>query len=290
MAEVALELARKAAELLRERGFENARLEAEQLLAAALELDRLQLYLQHDRPVSEAELERFRGFVRRRLKREPVQYILGDAAFRELTLKVDRRVLIPRPETEVLVGEVLQWARGRPAVRTVLDVGTGSGAIALALASEGAFERVVASDVSADALAVAQSNAVHSGLAGRIEFRIGAGWAVLAPGERFSIIVSNPPYIAAGERGELPADVRDYEPEGALFAGADGLDVVRELVAGAGARLEPGGLLALEIGETQASSVCRLIEERGGALGAPRVVQDLTGRDRVVLVEAGTEA
>lgn len=285
MAEVALELARKAAALLGERGIGNARLEAELLLAGALEVDRLQLYLQHDRPVSEAELERFRGFVRRRLKHEPVQYILGDAAFRHLTLQVDRRVLIPRPETELLVGEVLAWAKGRD-VRAVLDVGTGSGAIALTLASEGPFERVVASDISADALAVAQANAVRSGLGGRIEFRVGAGWEVVRDGERFSAIVSNPPYVAAEERASLPADVREYEPAAALFAGADGLDVIRELVAGGRSRLEPGGLLALEIGETQGAAVCELIETEQGAWRAPRVVKDLTGRDRIVLVEA----
>lgn len=286
MAETALELSRKAAALLQERGVENGRLDAELLLAAALGIDRLQLYLQHDRPVSEPELEQFRGFVRRRLQREPVQYILGDAAFRDLTLVVDRRVLIPRPETELLVDEVLRWVQGRSGRLSVLDVGTGSGAIALALASEGPFERVVASDISTDALAVAQANAVRSGLGGRIEFREGEGLGAVAAGERFTVIVANPPYVAASERAALPADVRDYEPASALFAGADGLDVVRSLVSGGPSRLEAGGLLALEIGETQAEAVCELVRAEGSAWQVPRVVQDLTGRDRMILVEA----
>lgn len=285
MAETALELTRKAAALLRERGFEQGRLDAELLLAAVLGIDRLQLYLQHDRPVSGAELEQFRGFVRRRLRHEPVQYIVGDAAFRDLTLVVDRRVLIPRPETELLVGEVLRWVQGRSGRLSVLDVGTGSGAIALALASEGPFDRVVASDISTDALAVAQANAVRSGLAGRVEFRVGAGLDAAEAGERFTVIVANPPYVAAGERAALPADVREYEPASALFAGTDGLDVVRPLVAGAPARLEGGGLLALEIGEAQAEAVCGLVRAEGSAWRAPRVIQDLTGRDRMVLVE-----
>jgi release factor glutamine methyltransferase len=285
MAERALELARKAATLLQERGFEQGRLEAELLLAAVLGIDRLQLYLQHDRPVAGPELEQFRTSIRRRLRHEPVQYIVGDVPFREIRLAVDPRVLIPRPETELLAGEVLRWAQEHGAGGAALDIGTGSGAIALSLAREGSFDRVVASDVSPDALAVTRANAGRNGLDGQLELRQGALWDVVAPGERFRVIVSNPPYVADAERAQLAPEVRDWEPAMALFAGPDGLAVLAPLVAGAAARLEPGGLLALEVGAAQAGVVCAAAAQAAG-LGQPRVVKDLAGRDRIVLVAA----
>src|SRR5690606_30630707 len=169
-----LDVSRKAAGVLAERGFEQARLESELLLAGVLGVKRLDLYLQHDRPLSPEELERYRTAVRRRLKHEPVQYILGTAAFRHLEVNVDGRVLIPRPETELLVGAVLEWSSVTGRRGAVLDIGTGSGAIALSLAAEGGYERVVASDVSPDALDVARANAERLGLADRIEFRAGS--------------------------------------------------------------------------------------------------------------------
>lgn len=288
MAEHALALARKGGALLAERGFAQARLEAELLLAGVLGVERLQLYLQFDRPVSEAELERYRGFVRRRLKHEPVQYILGEAAFRHLRLGVDRRVLIPRPETEVLVGEVLRWAEGRPAPRRALDIGTGSGAIALSLAQEGEFE-VVATDTSAGALEVARVNGQRCGAGERVEWRLGSLWAAVAAGERFDVVVSNPPYVAEDEAVALPAEVRDWEPAAALIAGNEGLELLAGIVAGARARLVSGGLLALEVGATQAGAVADLIRAEGGAWGDPRIVRDLAARDRVVLAEAARE-
>jgi release factor glutamine methyltransferase len=225
--------------------------------------------------------------VRRRLKHEPVQYIRGEVAFRELRLAVDRRVLIPRPETELLAGEVLAWAAARGAGGRALDIGTGSGALALSLAREGDFESVVASDVSGDALAVARSNAGRNELSDRVEFREGALWEVVAPGERFRVIVSNPPYVAEAERGMLAPEVVEWEPAEALFAGSDGLEVLGPLIAGAAARLEPAGLLAVEIGAGQAAAVGAVVARAPG-LGPARVVRDLAGRDRMVLVEANT--
>ena len=289
MAEQALDLARKGAALLRERGFAQARLEAELLLAGVLGLERLQLYLQFDRLVSDAELERYRVFVRRRLKHEPVQYILGEAAFRHLRLRVDRRVLIPRPETEVLVGEVLRWAAGRRGPVRALDIGTGSGAIALCLAQEGGLAEVVATDSSADALEVARSNAAACGAGDRVKLRLGRLWEPVREGERFDVVVSNPPYVADSEATSLPPEVKEWEPAGALLAGEDGLDVLRGIVSGAAARLVPGGLLALEIGETQGPAVLAMIAAGGGAWGAPRLIRDLAGRDRVVLATAALE-
>jgi release factor glutamine methyltransferase len=274
---------RKIAALFAERGFEQPRLDAELLLAAVLDLRRLDLYLQHERPVDAAELEQVRTAVRRRLRREPLQYIAGVASFRELELAVDARVLIPRPETEVLVGAVLEWAAARADEQlTALDVGTGSGAIALALAHEGRFAAIVATDVSADALAVAAANAARCGLDGRVEFRSGHVWMPIEPAERFDVIVANPPYISDAERAALPPEVAQWEPAAALFGGPDGREILRELVTGAAARLRQGGLLALEVGVTQAAAIAADVIQTG-SFEEPRVVPDLTGRPRIVL-------
>jgi release factor glutamine methyltransferase len=296
-----LELARLAAEHLATKGVTDGRLDAELLLAHVLGIRRLDLYLQFERPLTDEEVAAYREAVRRRARREPLQYITGEAAFRELVLRVDPRVLIPRPETEVLVGEVLDWARGAGGGTTAargtaaggdlsaLDVGTGSGAIALSLLREGPFGRVVATDVSADALEVAASNAAALGLAARLELRAGSVWSAVGEVERFHVIVANPPYVRESERATLMPEVRDHEPGGALFSGPDGLEVVREIVAGARAHLRPGGLLALEVGAGQASTVAGLVSAAG--LESPRVVVDLAGRERVVLAvrDRGTD-
>lgn len=281
-----LELLRWTAEYLAGKGFENARLEADLLLAGTLDLKRLDLYLQYDRPLDADELAAFRERLRRRARREPLQYIDGSAAFRELLLKVDRRVLVPRPETEELVQAVLDWARGRRNLHGV-DVGTGSGAIALSLATEGPFARMVATDVQPDALALAREN--HAALApdAPVEFRSGDLLAPVA-GERFDVVVSNPPYVREDERDSLDAQVREWEPAPALFAGEDGLDVIRRLVAGAPDALRPGGLLALEVGAAQGTAVAGLIRA-DGRYSNERVLPDLAGRDRIVLAELNTQ-
>lgn len=299
-----LDLTRLAAGHLASRGVEDPRLDAELLLAWVLGVRRLDLYLQFERPVTPDEVAAYREAVRRRGQREPLQYITGEASFRELELAVDPRVLIPRPETEVLVGAVLDWARQRAeragwstdrpagsgaagaagaagAGLTALDLGTGSGAIALSLLAEGPFARVVATDVSADALAVAGANAEQAGVADRLELREGALWAAVGDGERFDVIVSNPPYVAESERGSLQPEVVDHEPAAALFAGADGLGVLRSIAGGAAARLAGGGLLAVEVGPGQAAEVAGWLE--GPPFGAPWIVEDLTGRERIVL-------
>jgi len=284
-AETALELTRKAAAHMADRGIENARLEAELMLGSILGLNRLQLYMQFDRPIDGAQLEQFRSMVRRRLKREPLQYILGEAHFRTLRLHVDPRVLIPRPETELLVEQVLEFLRLEQRAGPVLDLGTGSGAIAISVAMESAVEQIVATDLSADALAVARDNAQRAGVVERIEFRRGSLWQAVRAAERFDVIVSNPPYIAERERDELQPEVRDWEPGQALFSGADGLNAVREIVAGAAARLNAGGLLAIEIGADQGAAVLELLE-CGPGLAEYRIEKDLAGRDRIALARA----
>jgi release factor glutamine methyltransferase len=277
-----VDLLRWTAEYLGGKGFHNARLNGELLLAGVLGVERLGLYLQFDRPLSAAELAEFKARLLRRTKREPLQYIEGQAHFRHLVLKVDPRVLIPRPETEQLVQLVLDWAAGREGVE-VLDVGTGSGAIALSLATEGAFARVVATDLEEGALEVARAN--RDALAPRVavEFRRGDGYAPVAH-ERFNVIVSNPPYIADSEREALDVEVRDWEPQAALFAGTDGMAVIRGLVQGAPGQLRPGGMLALEIGAGQGAAVAALVRDTG-AFAEPRVLADYAGRDRMVTAE-----
>ncbi len=273
-----------SAEYLKNKGVETGRLDAEWLLAAALGVDRLQLYLKYDRPLSSEEREAFKPLLRRRAGREPLQYIIGRTGFRELELKTDPRVLIPRPETEVLVQEVLDWASA--GAESVWDMGTGAGAVALSLAAEGTWTRVVATDVSPEALSVAADNAERYDLGGYVEFREGSLFEPLEEGERFDVIVSNPPYIAEGEKGELQPEVRDWEPPEALFAGADGLDVIRQLVAGAPKHLLSGGLLALECGLGQAEGIAADVQATG-AFGAVRIRADLTGRPRFVTAERG---
>ena len=268
---------------LADRGVERGRLDAEHLLAHALGTTRLQLYLQHDRSLGPDELAAFKPLLLRRARREPLQYVTGRAAFRGLELAVDRRVLIPRPETEVLVDAVLEGCRGRSGLKA-LDVGTGSGCIALSLLGEGPFRRVVATDLSADALAVAAANAAATGLAARLELRQGPLWEPLALDERFDVVVSNPPYVAAA--AELEPEVRDWEPPDALFAAAGGLELLDALAGGAAGCLQPRGLLALEVGPGQAEAVVERVRATG-AFAQPRVQRDLSGKPRIVLAVRG---
>ena len=279
-----LGLIRWSAQYLVDKGVERGRLDAELLLADVLGLGRLQLYLQFDRPLTAQELDRFRPLLLRRARREPLQYILGHQAFRDLVLEVNGAVLIPRPETEALVGEVLEWAKGRTEGLAALDVGTGSGAIALSLALEGPFASVIGSDVSQEALAVATGNREKVGLRDRVELRLGSFFGPLSAGERFDVIVSNPPYVAEVEREGLEPEVSDWEPARALFAGLDGLESLRALAAGAGRHLRRGGLVALEVGAGQAVTVVGLLEETG-EYDRVTVRRDLTGRERFVLAQ-----
>ncbi|MDT8340821.1 MAG: peptide chain release factor N(5)-glutamine methyltransferase [Longimicrobiales bacterium] len=276
-----LRLIRWSADYLAEHGVDAPRLDAEHLLAHAVGVGRLQLYLDFDRPLDPVELDRFRPLLRRRAAREPLQYIVGRAAFRELELTVDPRVLIPRPETEVLVDHVLAWARGRKALDAA-DVGTGSGCIALSLLREGPFARVWGVDVSAGALEVAVANArrLPEGSGAFIPV-LGAGVAALSAGLQVDVVAANPPYVRDGEMDGLPAEVRDHEPHVALFAGPDGMAVFRTLVEEVPARLRPGGLLALEVGADQGPEVRELVSA-STAFHEVALHRDLAGRHRIV--------
>jgi release factor glutamine methyltransferase len=210
----------------------------------------------------------------------PIQYAVGRAAFRDLDLHVDPRVLIPRPETEMLVELVLGLA-GRGG--TVADIGTGSGAIALALASEGTFDRVIATDLSGDALDVARGNlaAIAPEKQALIEFRAGNLLEPLAE-EKFRAIVSNPPYISPAEQGDLPPGVRDWEPSFALFSDEDGMAAIRGIVRGAAVVLEPGGLLAVEV-DSRRAGLARECAETDLRFRDVEIRPDLTGRERFLV-------
>ena len=279
-----------SADYLASRGVESGRLDAEWLLASALGTERLQLYLKYDRPVGPEEREAFKQQLRRRACREPLQYILGRAAFRELELVADPRALIPRPETEVLVEEVLAWAKDRKSgLGTVMDIGTGTGAVSVSLAVEGVCEQIVATDISEGALEVARLNAQRHGVEALLDFRRGSLFEIVEAGEAFDVIVSNPPYLATGERAGLQPEIRDWEPSEALFAGDDGLDVIQPLIAEAPEHLTDGGLLALEVGLGQAERVTRQIDDSGRVEPA-RVRRDLGGLPRIIMAERKTRA
>lgn len=271
-----------SADYLARKGVERARLDAEYLLAHVLGVGRLEMYMQHERPLEPAELDAFRPLLQRRAAREPLQYILGCQAFRDLDLEVGPGVLIPRPETEQLVEVVLGWARARAREGlTALDIGTGSGAIALALLTEGPFERVVATDPSPAALALAARNGADHAVGDRLELRSGRYYDPVAAGERFDVVVSNPPYVAEGQRTTLAPEIAEWEPAEALFAGPDGLDVLRRIVEGAPGVLRPSGLLALEVGDGQADTVAALVRDCGRCREVA-VHRDLAGKERVV--------
>lgn len=270
-----LKLLKWTAEYFGSKGIDNGRLDAELLLAATLGLERIGLYLNFDRPLHGDELTAFRRLVERRARREPLAYILGRCEFWSLPFKVGPEVLIPRPDTETLVEAAL---KDLPQGGTFLDIGTGSGAIAIAIAHERPDVRGEGIDTSAAALELATANAASNGVAERICFRQGDLFAL--SGGPYAVIVSNPPYIASGELPELMPEVRDFEPHLALFAGADGLDCYRALIPAAMPLLNAGGELLVEVGATQAAAVAELFRQAG--YGGIRTVRDLAGIERVV--------
>lgn len=282
-------------------GIDRPRLEAERLLAHVLGIGRSELARTSSERLSPEQAGRLARVARRRMGGEPLQHIEGTVAFRDLVLLADRRALIPRPETEQLVDRVRRWAEGRgsggstvrvsgardggePPLETALDIGTGSGAIALSLVHEGVARRVVALDVSEEALVQAAANRAAAGISDeRVELRLASRplWSSVGREERFDLVVSNPPYVREGELEELPAQIREHEPTVALAGGENGLEVIREIAEKVRAYLEPGGALFLEIGENQGEAVLELLREHG-PWEELEVQRDLAGRDRFV--------
>lgn len=267
------EVLRRSTAYLAERGSSSARLDAELLLGHALGLERLRLYTDSERPLTPGELQQARELLARRGRREPLSYITGTRGFRRLTLTVRPGVLVPRPETEVLVEWALDVA---PAGGAVLDWGTGSGAVALALADEGEGLSVTAVDRSAQAVEVARENAERLGLP--VGFLESDGFAALA-GRGFDVIAANPPYLSEDDLLAAPPEL-GFEPRGALVSGPTGLEDIARICAEAPAHLRPGGWLLIEIGAGQSPAVERLMAEAGLVGISSRA--DLAGIARVV--------
>jgi release factor glutamine methyltransferase len=280
-----LEGIQKGAEFLAKKGIESSRLHAELLLAHLLKMPRMKLYLNFERALAPAEVDGLRDFIRRRGRREPLQHIVGSASFCGLEMSVNRDVLVPRPETELLAERAWQFLNQLSTLNnqpsTALDFGAGSGCLAIALAVKSPQTRVFAVDVSEAALAVAKQNAASHNVGARIEFFQGDGFAALPGRDRFDLIVSNPPYIPSAEIESLEPEVRDFDPRSALDGGADGLDFYRRLAAEARDFQNPDGRIMLEFGDGQAGAVRELFEKQNWVVEA--IMPDYTRRPRILV-------
>jgi release factor glutamine methyltransferase len=310
-----LEVIQRSTEFLSKKGVESPRLQTELLLAHLLQLPRMQLYLNFERVLTTVELDSFRELIRRRGQREPLQQIAGSTSFCGLEITVNRHVLVPRPETELLAERAWTFlnelssnigpAAASPALPSApvteerrhpspgsdesqagtspfaLDFGTGSGCLAIALAKKSPAANLSALDLSPTAIELARENAASHGLAGRIRFFQGDGFAALPANLHFELIVSNPPYIPSAEVATLEPEVRDFEPRQALDGGPDGLDYYRRLAKEAGPFLKPGGRIMLEFGDGQAESISEIFQEQKWIVEA--IQEDYTRRPRIFI-------
>jgi len=280
-----LELLQWTTDYLKRNGVEGARLDAEVLLAHALSMSRLDLYLNYENPVSAVDRTTFRELVQKRAQqRIPVSLLLGEREFWSMKLTVTSDVLTPRPETELLVSTALDAMPDPDYAYRVLDLGTGSGAIALAIASERPNAIVTATDVSIFALKVARLNADKLQLCDRVRFLEGSLFAAVS-GEVFDLVISNPPYVARAEQDALPREL-SHEPELALFGGEDGYAVLKPLVSEVGAALNDGGLFLVELDPRQAETVASWCRE--AEMTSVKVLHDLSGHARVVSARHGS--
>ena len=300
-----LETIQRSAGFLAKKGVDSPRLQAELLLAHALKLPRMKLYLNFERQLSPAETDAMRELVKRRGQREPLQHIVGSTSFCGIEIAVNRSVLIPRQETELLAEEGWKFLQGRagsplPAANVkdgsmierrgedtasyhALDFGTGSGCLAIALAVKCPGAEIFAVDVSADALEVAKQNAARNSVVDRINFFQGDGFAALPEKAQFDLIISNPPYIPSAEIEKLQAEVRDFDPRGALDGGADGLDFYRRIAVEAPPFLKTNGKLLLEFGDGQSEAIRKIFEQEKWIVEAVR--EDYTRRPRILIAK-----
>ena len=280
-----LEAIQRSTEFLAKKGVDSPRLQTELLLAHLLKQPRMRLYLEFERVLTPAEVDGLREFIKRRGQREPLQHIVGSTSFCGFEIVVNRDVLIPRPETEVLAERgwtflnQLSTLNAQPS--TVLDFGTGSGCLAIALASKCPAAEVYAIDISPEALALARQNAARHGVAERIRFLQGDGFAAAPEGAQFDLIISNPPYIPSGEIALLQAEVRDYDPHLALDGGVDGLDYGRRLAAECAPFLKPDGRVMLEFGDGQAEGLREIFQRQLWIVEA--VEEDYSHRPRIMV-------
>ncbi len=277
-----------ATRLLKERGIEIPRVNAGLLLRKALKIDHVQAYLYSDRVLTQPQFNSYKSLINKRIKGEPIQYILGSREFWSLDIRVTPEVLIPRPETELLVEETLKLFRDeRRLTLRFMEVGTGSGAIAIALAQElgGCF--ILAEDISWRAILVAKENARIQGVSGNIRFLAGDLFPPLKEGRSyFDLILSNPPYVPTSKIGTLPREIAEFEPRIALDGGPDGLQLFRRIVMESGLFLKEGGWLMLEFGEGQGEAVAEMIRNTG-FFASPSIIKDHSGVDRVIRARKG---
>lgn len=275
-----IELITAATRHLEEKGFENARLEVELLLGCVLEKSRIQLYMEFDRLLTEEETESFRSVYRRRLAREPLQYITGETGFRELDVATNPKVFIPRPETEILVQHAVEFLALRPNP-LVVDLGAGSGIIAVSVAYEVPGSRVVAVDINEEALFLTECNARKAGVLESLAFVHGDMIASLEGRGPFDAILSNPPYVKTADIEGLDAEVREYEPAAALDGGAEGLDFLIAIAGCAHRHLKSGGLVLLECEGDQADAVSEILINLNRYSSVETII-DLAGKKRIV--------
>ena len=280
-----LEVIQRSTEFLTKKGVDSPRLQAELLLAHLLKVSRMKLYLNFERVISSEEEDSFRELIKRRGQREPLQHIVGSVSFCGYEIAVNRHVLIPRPDTELLAARGWEYLSHlstlNPQRLAAFDWGTGSGCIAIALACKLPSLQVFASDSSREALNLAHKNAATNGLADRIHFLLGEGFSAVPPNTQFDLIISNPPYIPTGDIDSLEPEVRDYDPRQALDGGPDGLDHIRKIAAEALRILKPHGKLMLEFGDGQAEAVTELFSQQKWIVEA--IVEDYTQRPRIFI-------
>jgi release factor glutamine methyltransferase len=277
-----LEGIQKGADFLAKKGVESPRLQTELLLAHLLKMPRMKLYLNFARTLTPAETDTLREFVKRRSRREPLQHITGSTSFCGHEINVNRHVLVPRPETELLAESGwLFLSTINPQSATALDFCTGSGCIAIALAAKCPNAKIVATDISTDGLALAKENAVRNNVAERIEFLQGDGFAALPDAARSDLIISNPPYIPSAEIAALQPEVRDFDPRAALDGGADGLEFYRLIASQAKTFLNPAGKIMVEFGDGHAEVIRKIFETEKWIVEA--VKEDYSQRARILV-------
>ena len=279
-----LEVIQRSTEFLKNKGVDSPRLQTELLLAHLLNMPRMKLYLNFERKLSETELDNFRELIKRRGQREPLQHIVGSTCFCGLELAVDRQVLIPRPETELLAEQgwtFLNSLKTQHSPLSTLDLGTGSGCLAIALAVHCPMARVFAIDISAEALNLARQNAARHNVRDRIDFLQSDAFAALESPKLFDLIISNPPYIPTADIQSLQIEVRDHDPRQALDGGPDGLAFYRRIATEAAPFLQPGGKIMLEFGDGQAAAIRKIFEYEKWIVEA--IIEDYTQRPRILI-------